>query len=317
MMIAKILKAPNFIGIVSAFFFSLTFVLNELMAKSTGSWIWSAILRYLWMMPLLLLIHFLFSDSFSIKHVIKRIKLNKMQWLIGSHLCFVLFYVPLCFANSIFPGWLTASMWQITIVLGVLISPLINTTKNSRYRIPRQKIPLSILPWLFLILIGVALTVLNYLMVDGVIRNFGIALVMMFVAAISYPMGNRMVMSVSASLNGFERLFGMLVCTYPTWLCLSVGTYIKFGGPSFGQVEATFLVALFSGVIATGLFFHATSLVMTDMKKLANIESTQSMEIIFSILLGIIILGNSLPSFVIVLGVVIIILGIYGGNMNR
>ena len=237
MMIAKILKAPNFIGIVSAFFFSLTFVLNELMAKSTGSWIWSAILRYLWMMPLLLLIHFLFSDSFSIKHVIKRIKLNKMQWLIGSHLCFVLFYVPLCFANSIFPGWLTASMWQITIVLGVLISPLINTTKNSRYRIPRQKIPLSILPWLFLILIDVALTVLNYLMVDG--------------------------------------------------------------------------------VIATGLFFHATSLVMTDMKKLANIESTQSMEIIFSILLGIIILGNSLPNFVIVLGVVIIILGIYGGNMNR
>ncbi|WP_224142606.1 multidrug resistance efflux transporter family protein [Leuconostoc gasicomitatum] len=180
-------------------------------------------------MPLLLLIHFLFSDSFSIKHVI--------QWLIGSHLCFVLFYVPLCFANSIFPGWLTASMWQITIVLGVLISPLINTTKNSRYRIPRQKIPLSILPWLFLILIDVALTVLNYLMVDG--------------------------------------------------------------------------------VIATGLFFHATSLVMTDMKKLANIESTQSMEIIFSILLGIIILGNSLPNFVIVLGIVIIILGIYGGNMNR
>ncbi|GMA69004.1 membrane protein [Leuconostoc litchii] len=251
-MFHKLLKKPSFIGILSAFFFSLTFVLNELMSTSSGIWIWSAILRYLWMMPLLLIMSVLFKGSIAIKHVIQVINSNKVHWFIGSHLCFVLFYIPLCFANDVFPGWLTASVWQITIVLGVLIAPVIST-KNST--MSRQRIPLSILPWLLLILIGVALTVANYFFRSGSIAHFGVALLMMVIAAISYPVGNRIVMPVSFILNGFERLFGMLVCTYPTWLGLSVVVYVRNGGPPLVKFKTHCWLVCFLVLLLPVYFF--------------------------------------------------------------
>lgn len=47
---------PIFLGVCAAFFFAFTFVLNRAMELSGGSWIWSASLRYFFMVPLLLLI---------------------------------------------------------------------------------------------------------------------------------------------------------------------------------------------------------------------------------------------------------------------
>lgn len=44
------------IGILSAFFFAFTFVLNAAMEMNGGSWYWSASLRYFFMIPLLLII---------------------------------------------------------------------------------------------------------------------------------------------------------------------------------------------------------------------------------------------------------------------
>lgn len=39
-------------GILSAFFFSLTFILNQMMAATDGNWLWTASLRFLIMIPL-------------------------------------------------------------------------------------------------------------------------------------------------------------------------------------------------------------------------------------------------------------------------
>ena len=60
-------------------------------------------------------------------------------------------------------------------------------------------------------------------------------------------------------------------------------------------------VALFSGVIATILFFKATDLVKENLRQLAVIEATQSGEVLFTLLGGILIvvagmIGNSLVS---------------------
>ena len=44
------------IGILASFFFAFTFVLNRAMDLEGGSWIWSASLRYYFMVPMLLLI---------------------------------------------------------------------------------------------------------------------------------------------------------------------------------------------------------------------------------------------------------------------
>ena len=52
------------IGIIAAFFFAFTFVLNQLMSDLGGDWMWSASLRYFFMVPFLLLL-VLFKSGFK------------------------------------------------------------------------------------------------------------------------------------------------------------------------------------------------------------------------------------------------------------
>ena len=40
-------------GVLAALFFSATFVLNRAMSLSGGHWVWSAVLRYAWMLLIL------------------------------------------------------------------------------------------------------------------------------------------------------------------------------------------------------------------------------------------------------------------------
>ena len=54
-------------------------------------------------------------------------------------------------------------------------------------------------------------------------------------------------------LNTFQRVFGMTLCSLPFWLILSIFGIVTVGLPSDSQVLQSFLVALFSGVIATTL----------------------------------------------------------------
>ena len=44
------------LGIGSSLFFSVTYIINNAMAQSGGDWLWSACLRYLLMLPILLLL---------------------------------------------------------------------------------------------------------------------------------------------------------------------------------------------------------------------------------------------------------------------
>jgi hypothetical protein len=47
---------PIILGVCAAFFFAFTFILNRMMDLSGGSWIWSASLRYFFMVPMLVII---------------------------------------------------------------------------------------------------------------------------------------------------------------------------------------------------------------------------------------------------------------------
>lgn len=59
-------------------------------------------------------------------------------------------------------------------------------------------------------------------------------------------------------------------------------------------------MALFSGVVATVLFFAATDMVRHDPRQLAVIEATQSGEVIFTLIGGVLFLGIA----VIVIGMI-------------
>ncbi|MGO2709027.1 MAG: hypothetical protein ACTIAH_07790 [Leuconostoc mesenteroides] len=66
------------LGVVSAFFFSLTFIFNEVIANKNGFCLWSASLRYLWMMPMLALIFIPLGGSF--RRVNQSIRKRPLSW---------------------------------------------------------------------------------------------------------------------------------------------------------------------------------------------------------------------------------------------
>jgi drug/metabolite transporter (DMT)-like permease len=103
----------------------------------------------------------------------------------------------------------------------------------------------------------------------------------------------------------------MVLCSMPFWLVTMLVAAINSGLPPVAQLSQSFLVALFSGVIATLLFFKATELVKHNVKQLAVIEATQAGEIIFTLIGGVLLLSDPIPSGLAVIGLVVVILGIF------
>lgn len=296
-----------FLGVLAAFFFSITFVFNQLMAVDGGDWLWTAALRYLFMLPMFLLIVLLKKNS-SVKKVVATIQSNWTSWFLWSQVGFGLFYIPLSFASTLAPGWLVASTWQITIVAGSLIAPFL--TKDPELK-QKSRITLRELFYFGIILLGIVIIEVQHITIGNAASSF-LAFLAVLLAAFCYPLGNRKIMMLnheSGHLNTDERILAMIISSLPSWIICSIIGYIRSGLPSVGQLESSFIVALSSGVIATYLFFYATQMVHTNLKKLATVEATQSLEVVFSLLLGIILLHDALPSFVTVIGLVFVIGG--------
>jgi drug/metabolite transporter (DMT)-like permease len=81
------------------------------------------------------------------------------------------------------------------------------------------------------------------------------------------------------------------------------------GPPSIGQSVQSGLVAICSGVIATVLFFQATDLVRGNMQKLAAVEATQSMEVLFSLIGELLLLHTALPTPLSWVGIILVMGG--------
>lgn len=116
-------------------------------------------------------------------------------------------------------------------------------------------------------------------------------------------------------LSTIQRTYGMTLCSLPFWFILSILGLVNTGVPSVNQTVQSFCVAIFSGVIATLLFFKATDLVKSNHKQLAVIESTQSGEVIFTLLGGIWLLGDSRPDDLGILGISFIVFGMIFNSM--
>lgn len=130
------------------------------------------------------------------------------------------------------------------------------------------------------------------------------------IAAFAYPLGNRKMMEICSNrLNTLQRVFGMTLCSLPFWILMSSYGLCTVGLPSLGQISQSLIVAVFSGVIATLLFFKATNLARFDTRVLAAVESTQAGEVVFTLLLSILLFHDTLPQGLSLLGLGLIILG--------
>jgi hypothetical protein len=301
--------APILLGILAAFFFAFTFVLNQSMELSGGSWIWSASLRYIFMVPFLLAI---VAARKNLKPLVMNIKQNPFPWFLWSFVGFVLFYAPLTYAAAYSPGWLIAGTWQVTIISGALLSPLFyeRTLTNQGLVSIRAKIPFKGLGMSVIILAGILLMQFEHA------RHIPIEMVMLgvipvLIASFAYPLGNRKMMEVtSGKLDAYQRVLGMTLASLPFWLLLALYGLLTEGVPTGNQSFQSLLVAMTSGVIATVLFFKATDLVSGNMQKLAAVEATQAMEVLFALAGEFFILSLPLPSQLSWVGIILVMLGL-------
>ncbi|WP_342581479.1 multidrug resistance efflux transporter family protein [Ureibacillus sp. FSL W7-1570] len=292
------------LGIFAALFFAVTFILNRSMELSGGSWLWSSSLRFFFMLPFLIAI---VSYRTGFENLRREMRENTSKWLLWSFVGFVLFYAPLTFAAAYGPGWLVSGTWQLTIVAGVLLAPLFVTVVDNK--IIRQKIPLTSLFISSIILIGIMLIQIPQGK-EVTFNHLLLGVIPVVIAAFSYPLGNRKMMELCGSrIDAFERVLGMTIASLPAWIILAVIAICTVGLPSMNQVIQSFIVAVSSGVIATTLFFIATDRVRDHQGKLAAVEATQSMEVVFVIIGEMMILGVPLPDPIALFGLAIIIVG--------
>lgn len=289
------------LGILASLFFAFTFIFNRSMDLAGGYWIWSASLGYLFSLPILYL---LVRRGGGLGVVLDQIRARPGQWLLWSTVGFGLFYLPLTMASVYGESWFVAATWQLTIVAGILLTPLFG-----------KPIPVKNLLFSVVIISGVLLlqgAQFASLGGEGVV----IVLALILLAAFSYPLGNRKMMSCCPpSMTTVQRVFGMTLCSTPFWLLCSGAAWVAHGPPSGGQAVQSLIVAIFSGVIATLLFFEATNLVRSDPKKLAVVEATQAGEVVFTLLGGILFLGDALPSPAGLAGIAIVIAGMVGNSL--
>ncbi|ALS17151.1 MULTISPECIES: DMT family transporter [Clostridium] len=310
------MKKAFMLGICSSFFFAFTFILNQQMHLSGGSWYWSSSLRYIFMLPMLLII---MISKRQLKEVIIDIRKKPLSWLLWSTIGFGFFYAPLSFASSYGASWLVAGTWQLTIVAGGLMSPLffkIIKTEKGIVKI-RNKIPKKSLLISLLILVGIALMYIEEA-TDISLLNTMLVIIPVIIAAFSYPLGNRKMMEIcDSNINTIQRVFGMTLCSMPFWIIISLLGISNSGLPGKSQLIQSFIVAVFSGIIATILFFKATDIVKDNSHNIAIIESTQAGEVVFTLLGGILLFHDTIPTTLSLIGLIIVVLGMILNSFVR
>ncbi|MFB3166432.1 multidrug resistance efflux transporter family protein [Neobacillus sp. 179-C4.2 HS] len=300
---------PIILGTMAAFFFAFTFIINRSMELEGGSWIWSASLRYFFMVPFLLLIVYWRKN---LKPLIVEMKNNPRAWLLWSIVGFGLFYGPICFSAAYAPGWLIASTWQITIISGSLLAPFfLETVMTQKGPVKiRGRIPMKSLALSSIILLGIILMQVERAADSLSLMEVLLGVLPIIVASFAYPLGNRKMMDVCGGrLDVFQRVLGMTLASMPLWIVLAIYGLFTVGPPSVGQSIQSGIVAITSGVIATVLFFQATDLVRGNMQKLGNVEATQSISVLFVVIGELILLKAALPTLISWTGILLVMAG--------
>lgn len=300
-------KALSF-GILASLFFASTFVLNRMMAVSGGGWQWSSALRFLWMLPILLLIVIIRGN---LKQLLIEMKRNLRQWLLWSTIGFGVFYALLTFGARYAPSWLVAGTFEFTIIAGMFIGHFMHRKENRQ---PFSKATLFFSCIIFLGIIVMQISEAESTQWSTIL----LGTIPVVIAAIAYPVGNRKMMALTqGSLDTYQRTLGMTLASMPFWIILMFFGYQEYGLPDQSQLLQTLLVALFSGVIATLLFFKGTELMQHDQKGLAAVEATQAMEVIFTLIGEIIILHTGFPNNLAITGILLVVVGMYLHSKNH
>ena len=297
------------LGIISGAFFSTTFVLNELMSVQNGHWLYSATLRYFFMILFLAIILFFQGGIKRLKEVTNLFLQNYIFWIISGTIGFGFFYALICFAADYSGAWVIAASWQFTIVATLFV--LLFFGKSFPKKI-----------WFFSSIIFIGVCLVNLSHIDNFqFSIFIYASIPVLVASFCYPLGNQLIWEsqngsntkvphIKSSLlkNSFNKVVLMCLGSIPFWIVLLL--IFQPSLPSSSQVINSSFVALFSGVFATTIFLYARGMAKNS-DEIAAVDATQASEVIFAMIGGFLLFGNISISTFSIIGLILIMLGLF------
>ncbi len=300
------------LGILSGAFFSTTFVLNELMSVQGGHWLYSATLRYFFMILFLALILLFQGGIKRLRDIFKLFLKNYIFWITSGTIGFGFFYALICFAADFSAAWVIAASWQFTIVATLFV--LLFFGKSFSKKI-----------WFFSFLIFIGVCLVNLSHIDNFnFSTFIYGAIPVLLASFCYPLGNQLIWECQNASNtrtlkvphiksfllknSFNKVMLLSLGSIPFWIILLL--LIQPSAPSSSQVLNSSLVALFSGIFATTIFLYARGLAK-DSNEIAAVDATQASEVIFTILGGFLLFGTISISLLSIIGLVLILLGLF------
>ena len=296
------------LGVLSALFFSSTFILNRAMSLAGGYWAWTASLRFGYMLVFLILILVLTRGRRALADVWVVFRQHWLFWVLAGTIGFGVFYALISYSAAYATGWIVATTWQTTI----LATPVVLYFFGRK--VPQKGLFLTALIFIGILLVNIehAKSASPGIMLAGALP--------VVVAAFAYPFGNQLVwearqgqnpsipvISHPVLENGFARVLLLTLGSVPFWIGLLIFTAPP--PPSGGQLASTALVALFSGVVATTIFLYARHLCQHPYE-IAAVDATQSMEVVFSLIGEIVFLKGGLPGPLGLTGLVLTIAGL-------
>ena len=295
------------IGLLAGLFFSSTFILNRMMSLEGGHWVWSAALRYAYMILLLLSWQIISQGVVALKHLLKLFFKNLAFWIMTGSIGFGGFYSLICFSADHAPGWVIATTWQLTIMATLVVLMCFGRSFPKRI-------------WLFSSIVFIGVLMVNLSQVEMTrLKDLLMGGLPVFIAAFCYPTGNQLVWEANNGHrflpniqdplidNPFNKVLLLSLGSVPFWLVLVLATSPP--SPSAGQLLNTALVALFSGVLATSLFLYARNKAATA-SELAAVDATQSSEVIFAVIGEMILLKGAMPNVVATGGIALVFAGL-------
>lgn len=295
------------LGLCSALFFSSTFVLNRVMSVEGGHWVWSASLRYAFMIVFLLILLLVFQGLKKTIAVFALFRDYWLFWTVTGSIGFGGFYALICFSADYSPSWVIAASWQLTIIASLFVLMLFGRRFPSRV-------------WFFALMIVMGVGLVNFshgevFSWDGVLKGA----IPVVLASFCYPFGNQLIWEakhghryfpkIDSPLldNTFNKVFLLSLGSVPFW-CVVILLFMP-SLPHVSQVLNTAWVAFLSGIVATTLFLMARSRAKTA-SELAGVDATQASEVIFALLGEMLFLGTALPNTQAWLGIGLVFVGL-------
>jgi drug/metabolite transporter (DMT)-like permease len=303
------------LGLLSAAFFSATFILNRFMSLSGGHWVWSSSLRFFYMFFLLVILITINRGADYFRAVITIFIKNFRFWLIAGSIGFGIFYSLLCYAADHAPGWVVAGTWQFT----VIATPIV-------LLIFKEKVPRYGMLFSFLIFLGILLIQFYNKESELSVKHLLYGVIPVVIAAFAYPTGNQL---LNFAKHGNHSLIPhidspilkdastcvllMTMGSIPFWTLLLV--IIGPPPPLKNQLINTCIVAISSGIIATSIFYKARNASKSPYI-ISAVDATQSGEVIFSLAGEMLLLNGALPNLTGGIGIIIIVVGIVGYSLR-